>query len=479
MTTSTILKSDVLLTLLDSISVFTPAQFNTLTPNLYDAVDATTEGPFNSTFLDINGNRFLVVGYENFYAPYANVFPSLVMYNTTNNTLVETSRVTATLNTGSSNTVISSNPNALYAIQSTYTALSQEGAFGQNAFNLNFFSFNDQGIINPTPITYNMNIFNQNLYTSTVAYNAVSTISDDSKYAIVTYATANNTGGIDEQYIQIVQVNTNLTIVPKASILTPNTNIPGLVSFPQYTKMYRQKCNPSVYNIVSAMDSWNIPYITGLTAQVAYYTYDSVADVLTLIGTVWVSEYIQGFDVDINNGVAFTITNLVSNTGISVAQAPNSPYNNPAVDKSYELKAYIIDENVGIRYVGGAKLDRDGFQVKFSHNGNILAVTSAPVGVNDLFATTINPVAPYANRYAPAIVQTFTVKRIYDSSDRIVAVNIKEQDTRPTSPLSFGLAWSRDDSLLAVSGQATYRQISTDIVGQKSNQLYQISSTVL
>lgn len=474
MSTNNILKTKNELTLIDSISSIPKSQFIAQS-DLIDSVSATVQGAFNSTFVQDSGKRRLLVGYENFYATAANTFPALVSYDTTNDQLTEVSRVYCRNSTGLSNSVVSASNTLRYGASSTYAGIYVPGVpFLPNTFSIELHTYDANGVFSQSPsVAFNLKQLDVDFYDATISYNGLAGISTDGEYLIATYATGSIPGLITGQKLQILKVAADCTALSaKAKIETPVTNIPNMYSFPQGAIMWKQAVESTKYNIISAMNSWNFSNPLGKTSQMAYYVYDTVTDTLELKSTEWVSQYIQGFDVNITNSTAYSVTNSVSENGISILQNARAPFNNPAVDKSYELKLWKIDENAGtISYSGGTDMNRDGVQIRSSHDGKTLAVTSSPAIANDVFITSANPLSPIANRYGPSIVKTY----------KIAGDFIEDGDTAAASPLAFGLAWTDDDSILAVSGQATFRQISlssppmTSSAGMKSDQLYTVA----
>lgn len=472
-----LLRSKRLLELKDSYSSI-PLSLFAQYPNLSDDLSGAVAGVFNSTFVNDSNTRRLFTGYENFYVATANTYPALVSYDTTDDKLTEVSRVYVKQYSGTANTVLSSNPERRYGIVSTYQSIAAPRIpFIKNSFILDVHTYDQNGVFVQNPVlSYDIKQLDPNYYDASISYNGLAGISTDAKYILVTYAVGGPAvGAVTGQKLEIMEISQDgTTLTSRAKIDTPPTEKPGLHSFPQGSIMFLQKNSTTKYNIISAMNSWNLANALGTTSQMSYFVFDSVADTLVLKDTQWVSQYIQGYDVDIANMLAWSVTNSTNTINVSIKQNGYLPYDNPAIDKDYELKAWKINETLGkIVYNGGVSLKQDGIQVRASPNGKVLAITSSPVILTDVYPSTANALSPIAGRYGPCVLKVYRLRK---------NGSLEECDSSAASPLSFGLAWSEDSATLAVSGQTVYRTVtvqtpfgaSTRTAGIKSDQLYNV-----
>jgi len=463
-----VLKASYSLNLKDSISSIPKSAF--VDTNLYTQVSGRIQGTFNNIF--VKDTDLYLAGYENSYAPAADTFPQLITYNISGDQFVELSRVYCRPNTGLSNTVVSSNKNRLYGASSTYASIlpgNPSQSFVTHFFKVEIHPISADGILSQTPsIVFDLKQLDAAYYDQTIAYNGIGGISSDAKYILVTYATGVGIPGIlTGQKFEVLELSddlTTLTSVAKAN--APPTNVPGTVSFPQGSVMWPKKGSSTKYNIISAMASWNFSYPFGLDANMAYYVFDSENGTLELKATVPLPAYPQGYDVDEENGFVYAVTNEVSD-GISARQDSPQPFGNDAEDKNYEFRVMELKENQEtLVHVGGIDLEGAGIQVRSSHDGKTVAVTTSSSSLfNYLVPNPGDFFSPVARIFSPSIVNLY--KR---SGSKLELTG----SSVSASPLSFGLAWTADDSRLAVSGQATYLQVGTQTTGQKSDQLYEV-----
>ena len=466
-----ILKSKVTLNLLDSVSSM-PVQNFTLYPNLTDAVATSVQGAFNARILDLGAKKIALTGSENFYAPFANVYSTAVSYDITNGLLNEVSRLFVPKNVGTSNTVISPNPLKRYVATSRYQSVFSTVFYLPHIYTIQLNSFDANGVINQTPsLVFNMLSLNPLFYNDTIAYNGICGVSDDGKYLLNTYALRSGYPGliIGQKYAMMKVADDLSSLDLKATIDTAPTGIPSLYSFCQGSVMWKLKNSNTKYGVVIAEDSWNFTNILGLTAQISYYVFDEADNSFVHKASDWVSQYIQGYDVDTNKGRVYTISNAVSSDGVVPQQNARMPYDNPSVDKDSELRVWKLDENAEtLTYKGGVNLNMDGIQVNAAKDGRKLLVTAAPAIAVDIFLTPFPALGAYSFRYGNTVV---TAYRVSGEGD----VNLNQESQSSASPLAFGLAFDDSCELALVCGQSTYLSLDGNLVGMKNTQLYEIT----
>lgn len=468
---SSLLKSDVQLDLLSSYSTISQSKYQQY-PDLYDSQKSTIQGSFSASLFETSQAKLLFSGCENFYAPYADTYPSVVFYNVSSDSIVEASRLSVPAGTGQTNGLVSTTANNRYVAISRYTPIGFVSPFVSQSFQIYIYNYSEAGIIGSTPVTvYDMSQLAVNFYSSSVSYNGLSGISSDGKWLMATYAVGFPIiGAITGQKHVLLRVSSDhATITASVTIDTLPTGFPRLFSFPQKTVLYPTASNPTKYHFVSADNSWNLTSPLGFTASVTSYIFDSVANTLTFADSSYVAQYIEGFDVDSKNSIVYSITNEVSSNGVSTLQFPRIPYDNAAVDKNSELRAWKLSDNGNLTYRGGLEIGGDGVQVRPSPNGKYLAVTYAGIIDNDVEYTTFVGFGNISRTYAPTVVNLYQVK----ARDDYLSLDLL--DSSPASPLSFGLTFDAQSSELAVVGQSTYRVLPNGFnVGQKDVQLYRL-----
>lgn len=440
---------------------------------MYDAQKSAVEGSFYAAIVDTIQAKLLFSGYEGFYAPYVDVYPSAVFYDVSNSDIVETSRLWVPQGSGQTNALIPPTAARRYVAISRYTPVGVVSPYVTHKFIIYIYNYSADGIIDSVPVaTYDMSALAPNFYNKSVAYTGLSGISVDGKYLMVTYAVGLPIlGAVTGQKHAILSVSDDhSTLTPVAILDTLPTGFPRLYSFPQKTVLYPTAADSTKYHFVSADNSWNLTSPLGFTASITSYIFDSVASTVSFVAADPVAQYIQGFDVDRKNGLVYTITNEVSSDGISTLQFPRVPYANAATDKDSELRAWKLDSLGNLTYKGGINLGSDGIQVHPSPNGKFLAVTFAPIIGNDVQYTNFTALGNISRTYSPNTLALYKVK--LDKDDKLW---LDVRDITGASPLTFGLAFDASSSLLGVAGQSTYRNLSpSHRAGQKDTQLYKL-----
>lgn len=474
-----LLDSDAELLLLDSQSAIPIAAF-VGNPELADALQAQTEGCFNSEYLVVGNNKFVIQGYENLYPAFAGN-PLFVAYNVSADTLVETSRIVCPTLVTSTNAIVSPNSALRYVGYGSaipvYPGLPvEEVAFVPQDYVLFLFQYDLHGVFNQTPVvSFQLSSLSNNLYNQSIAYNGFAGVSNDGLYVVATYALGSEPEVITGQKLDVLKVHatsagavTGLSSAAKTN--TAPTGIPGLYSFPQGLEMWQDAWNTSLYHLIVAENSWNFPFITGLTSQISYYQFVTSGSFERIVSQE-VQGYIQGFGVDTVNNLVYTITPLTVPVGSpSVEQTPNTPWENGAPDPQNNLRVYRLSTSAGtLTYLGGLNLQQDGVQVRPSNDGSLIAVTTGSVTADDIFNTTYDALGTAANHYAPNEVTVYSVL-----GNNNLRLRLESQSA--ASPLSFCLAWSPDDSRLAVGGEPTYRNNTANFLftGQQNVQLYNV-----
>lgn len=472
---SNLLRSKAQLTGLASRSVVPVANFTNI-PGLVDSFSASVQGPWVVEFLDA---ATAVSGYENFYATDANVYPGLVAFDVAQDALNQTDIVYVPAGTGLASSAVSANPARPYAAMSFYTPIPaipglpdivQPHNFQVSVYKLANGKFSDapslvipQAAIDPEA------------YTATISYNGIAGMSKDGRFLVYTYAIGAPSGAFPAQVIvgnrfAVVELLDDATAYAVRAIVdSPATEKPGFASFAQKAIMEERPGEAGVYDVIIAVNSWNLANPLGITAQLAAYKFDDASSAFELQGTEWAPQYIQGVGYDAAKARAWIICNGVDVDGTGTDQVPRAPYANPAVDKSANLRMHELDRATGaFTYEGGVDLQADGIQVQPSRSGKLLFATTAPAITNDLFVTFDNPLTPVGRRYAPNVVTAFSVNG---------AGKLQQEWSAAASPLAFALGASPADDRLIVAGQDTYEAIGTRFVGQRGTQLYKVSKS--
>ncbi len=446
-------------------------------PDLYDYIGAHAQGSFFAAFIKTAKKELVFSGYEGFYAPYPNTYPSAIFYEVVNGTLVETSRLAYPVGTGQTNALIAPLGNRNYIVTSPNIPVGSVTAMTTHRYPLRLHNYTDTGIISQTAnYEMDLSVLHPNFYNATLAYNGLCGISSDGKYALITYATgANIPGAITGQKHHILKVNSNNGgFTSAASTDTYPTGIPRLYSFPQKCLMVPFLFNSNKYHYICGENSFNLTVPTGLIAHLVSYVFDVNAGTLTRVDAVPVSQYIQGIDVDSKNMIVYINVVETASTGLSIRQFPRASYPNNAANSNYQLIALRINPLTGkLTAKGGINYNGDGIGVQASPCGNYLAVTNTPITGNDVFTHNFPGLGNVARIYSPS---TLNLYRVYQTI--LGDIRLKLLDVTSGSPLTFGLAFDNKSERLVVFGQATYRRISgTMVAGQKDVQLYDIKKT--
>lgn len=472
-TASSLLNSDIQLKLKGSYSSISQSKYQQY-PDIYSAQSSNVQGSFSATLFETSTTKLLFAGYEGFYAPYPDVYPSAVFYNVEGGNVVEVSRLSVPAGAGQTNAFVSTTPGNRYVAITRYIPIGFVSPYASHNFILYIHNYSDAGVIDPVPtLVYNLaNLAPANFYNKSVSYTGLSGISVKGDVLQVTYAVGlPYLGAITGQKHALLKVSSDhASVTLSVAVDTLPTGFPSLYSFPQKTVLFQTCYDNNKYHFVSADNSWNITSPLGFTASVSSYIFDSVANTLVLADSSAVAQYIQGFSVDRKNNIVYAITNEVSSDGVSVLQFPRVPYVNNASDKDTELHAWKLNNNGKLDYQGGLELASDGIQVEPSPNGKYLAVSYAGIIGNEVQYTSFTGLGNISRVFSPNTVNLYKVK----VSPHGVSLNLL--DTSSASPLSFGLAFDAKSKALAVVGQSTYRVLPGGYrVGQKDTQLYEIS----
>lgn len=469
---NSLLASDFHLDLRSSSSVISPSKYQQY-PDLYSAQSSALQGSFYAAVIETSTTKLLFSGYEGFYAPYPDVYPSAVLYNVSGHELLETSRLFVPAGSGQTNALISSDPNNRYIAISRYTPIGFVSPYVTHSFIIYLHNYSVDGVIDPISCaSYDLSQLAPNFYNKSIAYTGLSGISSDGKWLLATYAVGYPyIGGVTGQKHVLLRVaDDHTSLTASVTIDTLPTGFNSLFSFPQKNVLFPTISDPTKYHFVSADNSWNLTDPLGFTSSVSSYIFDSIANTLTFVDSSFIAQYIQGFSVDHKNHLVYTISNEVSSNGVSTLQFARVPYNNAAADKDSELRAWKLNVDGKLLYQGGLELGSDGIQVQPSPNGKFLAVTYASIIGNDVQYTTFTGLGNISRIYSPTVVNLYKVKVTGKG------VSLDLLDTSSASPLSFGLAFDSDSCMLAVAGQSTYRVLPNGYrAGQKDTQIYEIS----
>jgi len=469
-----LLRTDAGLKLRDSVSAISIDTFLN-NSGLSDTLQA--EGCFNSEFLRIGSKRLLAQCYENFYAPKADLLPGCIIYDTSNDTLAEVSRLNTADNRGRSNAFPSPNPALRYVASSLYRPLNlslrgAQAAFSPNVFSIELHRYDASGHLEASPaIDLNMQTLNPLFYWYSISYNGLCGVSDDGKILLSTYLTV-----LQTQVYTLLKVNDNITsLTPLVTVEASPTEKAGYNSFCQTARLWRDKKDANIYHAIIPENSWNLLNPVGVTAQLSYWILDTASNTFVRQATDWLPRYIQGLHVDINKGRVYSISTKATPEGEpSSMQVPRAPYNNSAIDKAYNLRVWEVDtKKHTLNYKGGINTESDGYQVRASADGSLLAVTDSPLLVATIAYTVNNPLSDIAYNYAPNTVSVYSVSGNAN-------LRLQLESAASASITSFCLSFDGNDRL-AVGGTSTYQRLASalggyDETGQKNVQLYSIDA---
>lgn len=471
--TSSVLKSKVKATLLDARSSIPVSKFQTY-GSLMDAVSTSVQGSFHARVVEGVGYKLAGSGFENFYPPFPEVYPQAVIYDISQDSLIETDRIYGPVGVACTNALFSDDPENLFIATSTFKPSGPIiSMYVPQDFPINMYRYYVNGTIDKTPVyTFDMSTLHPEFYNKSAAYTGLAAISKDSKYLMATYALGVNFPFITGQKMTLLKVESDLSLTVAATIDHRPSGIAGFQSFPQGLEMVRLD-NSTKYLLFSAENSWNLFNPLGLTAQVATYMFDSADNSLVVVDTDWVSQYMQGYAVDTVNKLFYTFSNEVSSDGISTHQFARSPYNNPSTDKDSELRVWGYEDDGTLTYLGGVDMGVDGIQVRPSNNGDLLALTYNPIIGTDIFLTNFTSLGPYSRRYTPTTLAFFEVTKKTGEPLKLTLESLSG-----AAPLSFGLAFDAADEYFTIFGQSTYRFTpgvgAAMTAGQKDAALYKI-----
>lgn len=474
-TSAPMLRADAKLRLLDAYSAIPVEEFLNI-PDLQKRLGAAVQGGWVAEFVR---DDLVATGYENFYNS-DNVFPGVVLYNTTDDQLVETDRVPVPAFAGLASSAVSANADRPLTAMSLYESVGVPGvAFLPHRYTIRIDRFNVQtGQFDDAPaLEFDLSQVDDDIYNATIAYNGVAGMSKDGRYLLLTYGIGvpappgfpfgQVLTGNRYAMAELAADGSSLTVL--AILDSPPTDKVGLHSFPQKAIMTPMKSDSTVYNVLVPTNSWNLAAPFGTTAQMCYYTFDTKTNAFAAHGCVWAPQYIQGAGYDTERGRFYGICNGVTDNGLSANQIQRQPYDNPAVDKSYNLRMHAINEQARtITYRGGVNTYSDGIQVQPSRDGKTLFTVTAPAIFNSVFSTASNPISPVGRLFAPNTGTTYSVR-----GNGVLVM----QDSAALAPLTFGVGFDSTGNRVAVSGQDTYAQLDGVFAGLQGNQLFELSKS--
>ncbi|MCA1799897.1 MAG: hypothetical protein LC650_01200 [Actinobacteria bacterium] len=469
------LKSKAKLTTLDAYSAIPIDDFITI-PDLQRRVGTAAQGGWVAEFVTDN---VVATGFENLYN-IDNVFPGVILYNTFGDELAETDRIQVPPFVGLASSAVSANEARPLTAMSFYESVGLPGvAFLPHKYTVRIDRFDVQtGQFDATPaLEYDLSQVDPDFYNATIAYNGVAGMSKDGRYLVLTYGTGTPAppGFPFSQFLtgnryaiaELAADGSSLTIL--AILDSPPTGKPGIFSFAQKAIMTPMKRDGSVYNVLIATDSWNLQAPFGTTAQMCYYTFDTATNAFDEHGCVWAPEYIQGVGYDTENQLLYGIGNRIADGDITASQIPRTPYDNPAEDKTYNLRIHEIDEKKReISYKGGLDTQSDGIQVQPSRDGKTLMTVTAPAITTSVFSTMNNPLSTIGRLFSPNMATTYTVRG---------KGKLEMQDSAVVAPLTFGIGFDSSGDRAFMSGQDTYVDVDGNVAGLKGNQLFGISKS--
>jgi hypothetical protein len=438
-------------------SVIPPEDFKQ-NPSLSVDVYSKLTGAFTSIIRD----DISYDAHETYYASLSNIYPALVSYNISTG-LKEIDRVSARINVGIANGAIA--PERNYGVISTYESTVPQYPVAEHIFKLEFHNISN-GHFDQTPVVFDLANLDPNYYNASLGYNNLMGISTDGQYAIVTYAVSptNQIGVITGQNIEVLRINSDLSVTSVAKSSLPDPGIPGLAPFSVGAIAWESENGK--YSIEASVNSWNLQVPLGANSRMAHYTFDPLDQSLTLDDTFWVPQYIEDFDVDLTTGDVYVALESVS-IGPSIYQFPLPVYNNDAIDKNSELQVikYVNDEYT---HKLGVDLEEYAVQVRVSHDGKKLALVTASSIAAYVDGAKLSPLG------APTrITSTNEVKiaRIFKLFNKVY---LDLKSFAPAPDFSLGLAFSEDDNVLSVAGITSYQNVSGVLNGEKGKVLYDL-----
>ncbi len=323
--------------------------------------------------------------------------------------------------------------------------------------------------------------------------------SSDGKYLVVAFST----GGDDDltSNIAILRVNNDGSLSVVDTIAIPSVTLPGdqtvlfTVQPPTGNTFFEDACKDGLYHLV--LGYYSLATLTagedpstafGVAALLVSYDFNADNGTLTQTGQVRVPQSIIGYDVHpcldriIVNTRESALPGACSDDPISVLVDPLTPFADFAENvpnPGDELRLYSFDKNAkhykgnrdddvqngALALVASHDLGGRALSARWSHSGKRLAITfriavllltGNPLASSDPHTVPLGLVQP------PSVLAVFSYDRKSDS--------LEFEDVKNAAAAAFGLAWSNDDSLLAVSGQASPDVNATQLYAVSNNQ---------
>lgn len=327
---------------------------------------------------------------------------------------------------------------------------------GPYTYTLEVYKYNPDGTIVADPvdsIVWGTDFAPSGLNSSIITYNSGVNFTHDGKYLFYTY-TAGTPGNL-KQFMGAFAVAANgiIDTTPVAEIELPQGPIVGVDNFfPQPdTKTFIYPMNTTTYKCVAGMIGFTPGNPTGGNTQasmVQSYNFDPVAHTIVLTGDQPLPAALQGHDLNVQHDRVVVVIKYVSEDGLVVGRPANPPFPGSIPDKNFGFRIYDFNKdasNNALTYVSGHDLgSARGWHVRFSNNGDFLAMTLAPQAAVS-GSLPIPPNFPVNNAVSgPSVLATFDFKK----GDYQVVM----QDIKPASFLSTGLAWNAEDTRVATNG---------------------------
>ena len=297
-----------------------------LDPTLAATTNDWIEGAFDAQAL---GDNLFAVGYENFYSPYDNLWPTMIITNHSDGNIVETSRLSCPIRMGTTNAIASRNPARPYAVISRMTPKNATGPLELSepaVFTILIYPINwETGVISQvTSLSLDMKTLDPYLYDLTASYNGIAGLSEDGSRLVLTWASLAIVGGnvVPVQKLAVFSINVAGTAITQLSVdVFPNPPAPTYLYFTQRALM-------SGNDIVICANSYSVtgqidPY--GVTGSLITYNFNPSAGSLSITAVEPYPQYCQGFDVNHGkNRIAIILSHIAGANG-SLCQWSNGP----------------------------------------------------------------------------------------------------------------------------------------------------------
>lgn len=418
------------------------------------------QGVFDTQIIGFK-NELVGHCFENFYAYSANLWPSVVIYNRSGDVLVETSRLMTPERHSNTNGIVSRNPARRYVVNSRMTPKSATAPlvlYAPANFTINIFALDwSNGVVSQTPsYSINMKDIDPALYDATAAYNGIAGLSEDGRFLVLTYARLSfvpfNGSFIPvlSQRISVAEIYANGTgMTMRQTIDMPHPPNVNYIYFTQRALM--KQVAPGKHAIVIAANSYSVTGVIdpfGITGSLLTYSFNEEANTLNLTGNLPYNQYCQGFDISPDNTRIAIINVQVGGpegifTRLAYANGAPKPFDNFRV---YSFNALATENAIAL--VNSVNTYSSGVNVRYSNDGRKIAVVSSPN-----YYATIVPNGKYPGQPLTRIFSNSMLQVVNAKKDRIDDVLTGYPVS--ASPIALGVAWSDDDTRIALGGMAS------------------------